>query len=186
MAYRDRWVAYFNALDANKTGFIQPSDAIFIGKKVAAVYGVTDGSPEYTAILNASPKVVDGIINACDADKDGKVSLEELLSGVENTIIGKTAHTLPECYASPLEEYFRAADLSHNGIISLEEMIIGIKKVAPHESEERVKNAYQWAAQQSSSGKYDKEALLHVGLQWATSPDPTPEADILIGYFLNK
>ena len=31
-------------------------------------------------------------------------------------------------------------------------MIIGIKKVAPHESEERVKNAYQWAAQQSSSG----------------------------------
>jgi len=186
MGYKERWLAYFTKLDANNNGFIERSDARIIGKQTAAGLGLAEGSAAYHAVIASFENYLAHLIKDFDANKDDKVSKDELLAAVDKLFVGKTAHTVPAWWKESLESGFKSLDVNHDGAISLEEVTKGVRNLDPDVPAEKIKHAYEWAAQQSGTGKYDSEAFLQITFQWATSPHPTPEADVLLGPLFGK
>jgi hypothetical protein len=143
MAYKQRWLAYFERLDADKSGFVDPNDTkyynqvcfsfslfIYFGflipklinffkKDVARIFGKASWVPGSENCSWRLPQLVSSIIiiiycairfkkrtffdwgsitsfiKEFDANKDGKVSKEELLNGVEKLFVGKNPDTVP-------------------------------------------------------------------------------------------
>jgi len=184
MAYKQRWLGYFKVLDANNSGFIDPGDAAIVGKRLATTFGFAEGSPQYHGIVKALEGYLTNLIKDFDINKDGKVSREELIESVDKLFVGKGIEHLPGWWIANLELFFKAFDTNNNGELSLEEVTHIIKKVTPHESAENIAHAYKWAQNHShSKGKYDANTLVAILYEWATSPAPTPEAEILMPFF---
>jgi len=185
MAYKQRWLSYFEVLDGDHNGHINSADAAIVGKELAHRYHYAEGTPAYHAITKSFHDYVEHLIKAFDANKDGKVTKEELLAAVEKFFIGKSVGEAPDWWKSNVEGIFTAFDANNNGEISLQEFTHLWKNANPAESEDRLAHAYKWAVSHSSSGKFDAHALSTVSHIWATSPNPTPEADVIL-FILHK
>jgi len=184
MAYKQRWVNYFEVLDADHSGFIEPKDAALHGKEVAVRLGFAEGTPGYNHLIQSHEKYVEGLIASFDANKDNKVSRTELIEAVEKLFVGKSVDELPAFWTENISTSFKALDTNHNGELSKEEVTHFVKKLTPHVSDAEIAQAYQWAKEHSlSKGKFDAHTLLIISYIWATSPELTLEAEILFPVF---
>eukprot|EP00026_Physarum_polycephalum_P014049 Phypoly_transcript_14519.p1 GENE.Phypoly_transcript_14519~~Phypoly_transcript_14519.p1 ORF type:complete len:127 (+),score=24.12 Phypoly_transcript_14519:512-892(+) len=113
-----------------------------------------------------------------------QVSKEELLAGVENHFIGKKPSELPDWWKIHVTTVINILDHNKNGELSLEECTKNIQHWAPSISAEKISAAYEWLIKHSITGKADAAAFSDIVVyQWATNPEPTPEADILAPFF---
>lgn len=124
------------------------------------------------------------LIKEFDVNKDGKVSKEELITGVEKVIVGKPVEALPAWWRENINNIFNAIDTNKNGELSLEESIKALHNFNPAETEANITAAYKWAVQHGpSKGRYDANTLNYVIFLWASSPDDIPEVTTLTPYF---
>lgn len=181
MAYRDRWLKYFDHFDINKNNFLDPEDFKIVGEAVDRLFGIpADGSVSTGAIFH---DYFVAFIRELDIDKDGKLTREEVLQGAEKYFVGKDASTAPKWWVDLIQKFFQVFDKDHNGSLSLQEVKDYVKKVYPGEDDAKIEHAFEWAKKQSPSGKWDADAVQNTVLTWAGSRDPTPEADVLLPFF---
>jgi Ca2+-binding EF-hand superfamily protein len=137
-----------------------------------------EDSPHVQAVVATQATFLQLLIKEYDANKDGKVSRDEFITAVEKVLC---SGSVPDWWKLSIDKAFESGDYNHKGYISFEELLHSIQLINPKESEENIKQAFEWATKES--GKYDKDAHFKVSYTWATSPDPAPEASVLTPYF---
>eukprot|EP00026_Physarum_polycephalum_P017382 Phypoly_transcript_18594.p1 GENE.Phypoly_transcript_18594~~Phypoly_transcript_18594.p1 ORF type:complete len:187 (+),score=31.31 Phypoly_transcript_18594:72-632(+) len=183
MAYKQRWLEYFDILDANKNGFIEPGDLENIAQTLSKFLRVPENHPKVTTGVEANKRFLTALIKDLDTNKDGKVSREELLAGVERLFVGKTPQTLPAWWRDNIKQFFETNDLDNNGVLSYEELARDIRGTTPTETEENIKAAYDWAIKLSPAGVFNAEVAIAGSFVWATSPDPEPECTRIYAFW---
>jgi len=123
------------------------------------------------------------IIKEFDANGDGKVSREELLDGVDQKFVGKTAKELPGWFRENIATFFKSFDMDNNGELSFEELIAMYNLVAPEYTADALKSAYEWVIKISPNGKYDVDGLLELVHIWGTSSERVPLANLVMDPF---
>jgi len=177
MAYKQRWLEYFEVLDVNGDGFIDRSDVD--GVVNLAAKNVTN--PAALAEIRAvATEFNANLIREFDANRDGKVSKEEWLQGVEKVFVGKTVETAPQWWQDLATRTFVAADINKNGEIAEEEYVKNVGNLSPSTNVEDVKKAYRHF---KGEGKFDVASFKRVLFTWASSPNAEPEATTLTPYF---
>jgi len=183
MAYKQRWQDFFEVLDSNHNGFVEPTDGPIVGKKIAAALGKEEGGEEYKEIVESFDEFLKEVIHGFDLDKDGKVSKEEFFVSVDNIFIGKKLEEIPDWWKTRIAESFYVLGADHLGTVTKEGVVDNIHRFSPGVPVAAIEKAYDWAAGLSGSGKYDVNGFYKVVYEWATNPNPTPEADILTPFF---
>eukprot|EP00026_Physarum_polycephalum_P009091 Phypoly_transcript_09202.p1 GENE.Phypoly_transcript_09202~~Phypoly_transcript_09202.p1 ORF type:complete len:188 (+),score=38.43 Phypoly_transcript_09202:815-1378(+) len=183
MAYKQRWMEYFDVLDANKNGFIEPSDLDNIATTLSKFLRVPEDHQKVKTGVEANKRFFAGLIKDLDANKDGKVSREELLAGVEKLFVGKNPQALPQWWKDNLKQFFETNDLDQNGVLSYEELARDIRGTTPTETDENIKASYDWIIKISPTGKLDAEAALAGAFVWATSPNLEPECTRIYAFW---
>ncbi|MFJ2608016.1 EF-hand domain-containing protein [Streptomyces sp. NPDC087425] len=107
-AYKQRTLELFRLLDLDRNGYITPSDSEFSALRQQA------GAP---AALNPEWLIM-GFVKEGDANRDRKVSKEELLAFVEKAMVGKTPDTMPAFVRQLTTEVFALMDTEKNGQVS--------------------------------------------------------------------
>eukprot|EP00026_Physarum_polycephalum_P016767 Phypoly_transcript_17763.p1 GENE.Phypoly_transcript_17763~~Phypoly_transcript_17763.p1 ORF type:complete len:187 (+),score=38.14 Phypoly_transcript_17763:99-659(+) len=183
MAYKQRWLEYFEALDADGSGAIDPGDLSYATKTFSKMLGKPEDSAEVKSHAAAYSTFFHDLVKAFDINKDGSISKDELLAGVEKYFIGKTPETVPDWWKAHVLQAFEAVDINGDGDLSVEEKVSFVKRLVPSASEADITAAYAWGIKQGSSGKYDATTLSRIVFKWATDPNPTPEASLLLPFF---
>eukprot|EP00026_Physarum_polycephalum_P017296 Phypoly_transcript_18472.p1 GENE.Phypoly_transcript_18472~~Phypoly_transcript_18472.p1 ORF type:complete len:202 (+),score=49.84 Phypoly_transcript_18472:34-606(+) len=184
MAYKQRWLEYFELLDADKSGFIDLGDLANATDMYSKVLRKPADSADVKGAVAVYRKFFELLIKDFDTNKDGKVSKEELLSGVEKHFIGKKASELPAWWKEQVTAAFNFFDIDKDGSLSLEETTKNFQSLSKNTSAEDLAKAYNWVASHSASGKFDGPAYSDlIVYNWATSPDTIPEVYTLTPYF---
>jgi len=177
MAYKQRWLAYFEVLDANSDGAIDQLDV----EGIVAIAQKTGTTPEVLhQIRAAATDSIANLIKEFDSNRDGKINREEWLSGVEKSFIGKTIETAPAWWKDVVARTFNAVDINKNGEIAEEEYVKEVSRMSPATSPDAVRAAYH---KFKGPGKFDVEAFKRLMFVWASSPNPEPEAEALTPIF---
>jgi len=181
VAYKQRWLDYFEMLDSNNNGTIDVGDVEAAGK-------IAEASGHFTGAALVQYKqhiaeVVGHLIKEYDSNKDGKVTKEEWLAGIEKAFIGKSQDAAPAWWNEVLGGFFAAADANKNGEISEDEFVKAVTTLSPKVTADAVKKAYNHV---KGPGKFDAAVFRKLYWIWATSPNPEPEVDILASTFLRK
>jgi Ca2+-binding EF-hand superfamily protein len=108
-AYRERVLGLFERLDKDRNGDISPSDLALVG-------GSTGPRPTPLALRTVG--LVEGFIRHSDANRDGKVSREELLTYVDKAMVGTTPETLPEYVRRFASTLFALMDTDDSGRVN--------------------------------------------------------------------
>ncbi|MCX4751189.1 EF-hand domain-containing protein [Kitasatospora sp. NBC_01287] len=96
--YKVRTLELFDRLDVDRSGYINASDL--------------------TGAAAGRSVLITGIIEAADANKDGKVSREEMLNHVERAMVGRSPDTLPEYLRKFTAGAFTLMDADRTGTVS--------------------------------------------------------------------
>eukprot|EP00026_Physarum_polycephalum_P019160 Phypoly_transcript_21032.p1 GENE.Phypoly_transcript_21032~~Phypoly_transcript_21032.p1 ORF type:complete len:159 (+),score=34.89 Phypoly_transcript_21032:134-610(+) len=141
-------------------------------------------SAEVKGAVAAYRKFFECLIKDFDANKDGKVSKEELINGVEKQFIGKKTSELPGWWKESVTNAFNYFDVDKDGSCSLEETTKNFQSLSPNTSAEDIAKAYKWVQDHSASGKFDGPAFSDlIVYNWATSPDTIPEVYTFTPFF---
>jgi hypothetical protein len=81
------------------------------------------------------------MIKACNANKDGKVTKEELLKAVEKHFVGKSYDQAPDWFKHNMDRAFQA-HANKNGEISEDEIVKAVTKADPYASVDKIKAAF--------------------------------------------
>ncbi|MFJ2510148.1 EF-hand domain-containing protein [Streptomyces griseoviridis] len=108
-AYKQRVLGLFDRLDKDGRGDINPND-------LAYVEGLSGARP--TPLALGTRGLVLGLVRHSDANKDGRVSREELLSYVDKAMVGTTPETLPEYVRDFVSTVFAVMDPDRSGRVS--------------------------------------------------------------------
>jgi len=178
-SYKERWAEYFDILDADGSGFIDPNDSSNFVKRLASYLPPS----ELPKIGQRHGDLFRKLLKEYDANKDGKISKDELLAAVEKVFVGKTVDTAPAWWREHTAETFALMDYKKIGEILVEDIIVTFKILSPTETEENIRNAYTWVTISSKSGKYDQVAYVDLVFGWASSRSSTPQATVLLPLF---
>eukprot|EP00026_Physarum_polycephalum_P015783 Phypoly_transcript_16555.p1 GENE.Phypoly_transcript_16555~~Phypoly_transcript_16555.p1 ORF type:complete len:122 (-),score=27.12 Phypoly_transcript_16555:54-419(-) len=117
-----------------------------------------------------------------DANKDNVVTKDEFHAAVEKIVAGGPAK-LPEWFAGSIKAVFPIIDTNKNGDISFDEAQASVKRITPSQNDEAIHKAYDWLKGKSKTGKVDPDTVFEGIWEWASSPNPTPEAEIIFPYY---
>ncbi len=164
----------FNAYDATQNGVLEKDDF----EKLAIVYaeglGFAKGSKESNDIIAQEVHFFEFIVQHCDANNDGKITLEEFINGME-------AWKKKPDFESFLKEYAKSLlnslDKDKNGRIEFEEFLpfLGIKDEAKGR---KIFNAIDT----DGSGYLDLDELTHAWREYCTSEDPSAPLNYMFGF----
>jgi len=181
MAYKQRWLDYFELLDANGNGTIDAGDVGAAGERAEASGLFTPATlAQYKQHL---AEIINHLIKEYDANKDGKITKEEWLAGIEKGFIGKSQEAGPAWWNDVLGKIFATVDKNNNGEISEDEYVKAVTTLSPTTSADAVRKAYNNV---KGPGKFDVEVVRKLYWRWATSPDSDPEIDTLASPILRK
>ncbi|MFI9645046.1 EF-hand domain-containing protein [Streptomyces sp. NPDC052040] len=156
-AYTMRVLQLFDRLDTDRSGYITSN-----GQR-------KDQRPE-TAV---TADLVRNLVTAADANKDGRVSKDELLAYIERAVVGKSVDTIPAYLTATADATFRLMDTEGNG------------KVGKSEFEQYLKAHNLSAADEfpkldrDNDGSLTNADLRTAMLHFLASPDPAPEQWLL-------
>ncbi|MEU5253686.1 EF-hand domain-containing protein [Streptomyces longwoodensis] len=157
-AYTDRVLKLFNRLDTDRSGEISLDDQ---GK------GRTEAEKEVAA------QFIRNLVTAADANKDGRVSQNELLHYIERAAVGKSVDQIPGYLTATADAVFDLMDTDKSG------------KVGNTEFEQYLKahnltpGAEFTELDRDSDGSLTKADLRTAMLHFLASPDPAPEQWLL-------
>jgi len=180
MAYKQRWADYFDLLDGNGNGFIEPSDAEVLVKRAAA--GGALSAEAQASLKTVVTKLIADLIKAYDANKDGKVSKEEWANAVEKSFAGKPIDQAPDWWKEQIVGVFKVTDTNNSGELSEDEVTVRVIKQNPSANPDEVRAAYKKV---TAGGKWDVIKYQEIAWTWATSPNPEHEV-VLLTPFLKK
>ncbi|MFJ5845533.1 EF-hand domain-containing protein [Streptomyces sp. NPDC092903] len=100
-AYKQRVLELFARLDKEGSGGINPSDLMYVEE-------LSGSRP--TPLALGTRGLVLGFVRHSDANKDGRVSREELLHYVDKAMVGTTPETLPEYVREFVSTVFAVMD----------------------------------------------------------------------------
>ncbi|MFJ4897356.1 EF-hand domain-containing protein [Streptomyces sp. NPDC088727] len=108
-AEKMRVVDLFERLDKNGSGFISPDDLAFLAR--------SSGS-QPTPLALMTMRLVQGFIQHSDANKDRKVSKDEMLTYVDKTMADTTPETLPDYVRGFVSTVFALMDTDKSGKVN--------------------------------------------------------------------
>jgi len=180
MAYKQNWLGLFAIFDVEKKGYVVPADAKHIAGNLAKFFGIPEDSDRIPAGASAFSEFFNDFIKTFDLNKDGKVTKEEFLYGIEQKFVGKSVDNQPDFWKVHVIDFFRVYDTNKNGELSYEEVYESVKRPDPSASSGDIKAAYEWALTKSTTGKFDAETFFHIVYIWGTSTENSPEAVLLL------
>ncbi|WP_165425593.1 EF-hand domain-containing protein [Streptomyces sp. BK022] len=157
-AYTTRVLQLFDRLDADRSGEISVGDQ----RK-----GQTEAEKAVTADL------IRHLVTAADANKDGRVSTNELLAYIERAAVGKRVDEMPAYLTATADAVFGLMDTDKSG------------KVDKAEFEQYLKahnlnvGAEFSQLDRDGDGSLTKADLRTAMLHFLASPDPAPEQWLL-------
>ncbi|MFF9373800.1 EF-hand domain-containing protein [Streptomyces griseoluteus] len=157
-AYTTRVLQLFDRLDVDRSGQISVSDQ----RK-----GQTEDEQAVTANL------VRNLVTAADANKDGRVSKDELLAYIERAAVGKRVDEIPAYLTATADAVFGLMDTGKSGKVDKTEFERYLKAHNLTAGDEFAK------LDRDSDGSLTKADLRTVMLHFLASPDPAPEQWLL-------
>jgi len=174
--YKARWRNYFIVNDGNKNGTIELDDAKFVAARVFPV-----GSAGYPAALVVVEEFIKPFIQDFDLNGDGKITPEEFNAGVEKYFISKSNfEEFPEWFKKQTDIFFNIIDESKNGALSFEEVKRFSKTAGTKASDAEIQAAFDYGVKIGGEGKFGHKSFHNLVFEFATSPKPTPEWDIIV------
>jgi len=190
MAYKQRWSDLFAILDISNTPAIDKKDADTLSQNIASHFGqLLQGNATMQAFDSF---FVDLIQNF---GKDGKMTKEQLIQGVEKNLVGKSS-SLPAWWTASVGALFTAYNINKEiGILSVADVADVVHRFQPGATQAAIQNAYNWALHLNDLPKtpfqggpgpvetFNSITFSEVVFQWGTSAQPTPEAQLLLPFF---
>jgi len=173
-----RWNAYFDALDANGNGFLEPEDAALVVKELATRLKL---SPEQVEALGKTQTTIyKALIASADKDNDGKVSRKEFLDLIDKQFKGKKYEEVPAWFRDNLESGAKFLDRDGDGILSLDEWLAANHTYPNHVSDADYTAAFHRAAGGNQMDLPTYHKAIH---KWATSEEPVPDLETIFPFF---
>lgn len=108
----------FYKFDVTKDGIVNQEDFDLYGQKTAEYLGFAADSVQYKEVASNVASIWDSYFKPADLNKDGKVTLDEWLSSIEEFAKVENAR---EIALERNRKFFDTLDLDGNGIIDLKE-----------------------------------------------------------------
>ena len=112
---RRKVAAVFHAMDADGNGFLEEEDFRTLTERWVGIRGCEPGSPEHERIEATMMGWWPVLLAASDSDRDGKVSLDEVMLVVDRL------DTMEDAVIATADAMFEAIDEDGDGRISLDE-----------------------------------------------------------------
>ncbi|MFD8809249.1 EF-hand domain-containing protein [Streptomyces sp. NPDC059597] len=157
-AYTTRVLQLLDRLDADRSGHISIDDQ---GK------GRTEAEKAITADL------IRNLVTAADANKDGRVSQNELLTYMERAAVGKSVDQLPGFLTATADAVFGLMDTDKSGKVDKTEFERYLK------AHDLTAGAEFAQLDRDGDGSLTKADLRTAMLHFLASPDPAPEQWLL-------
>ncbi|GGV27713.1 calcium-binding protein [Streptomyces longisporoflavus] len=170
----ERW---FRAADVDGDGAITRQDVLVMGERYVRARGIPPGSPEARQMDETLHQFWDAVIAPMDADKNDRVSSEELTQAFAGTFADRARY--PEELAPVADRFFDQADGDGDGAISLAEFthIFGSTGRAPDDECAAVFNALDLDA----SGALSRAEYHKAASEFFYGDDPDSPANHLFG-----
>jgi len=117
--YKERWEEFFRVFDVDNNGFLTPQDFTTVAKQITQKLGYGEDSTFGVKTVESWKHFIENFMRDLDANKDGTLSLPELIAGAEKFHVERDVSTVPEWWKSAARLFFAAFDANHNGEISL-------------------------------------------------------------------
>ena len=107
--------AVFDAMDANNDGLLEQSDFEALAARWTSLRGLEPGSAEFESLTAIMLGWWSALLAASDVNRDGKVSLDEVLAVVDQL------PAMLDSVTATADAMFQATDANHDGRISAAE-----------------------------------------------------------------
>lgn len=165
-------------LDLNQSGFVDPGDAGEWARANLKHAGVAAQSPEGQALAALVRSFWGGFIRELDANKDGAVSKDELLAGIE-----KLSDTQPETLKTLARDgakvFMQTLDKDRDGKISRDEFVAFYSANAPDAQSEGEQRFQLLDA--NGSGFLTMEHVEQAWMEYFFSDDPNAPGNGILG-----
>eukprot|EP00026_Physarum_polycephalum_P012369 Phypoly_transcript_12669.p1 GENE.Phypoly_transcript_12669~~Phypoly_transcript_12669.p1 ORF type:complete len:211 (+),score=33.99 Phypoly_transcript_12669:26-658(+) len=186
MAYMQRWMDYFDLLDVDKNGVIDSMDLYRTSQIVQTEMDKYENSEEIQQAISAYNTIFNGFMEDFDEDKDGRVTKEDVLFGVQKHFIGQTLETIPAWWKESSKHMIEAADLDKDGELSLEETRRYLKMADPALSDTAIEASFAWVKGLAISNRFDATAAFKFYYVWATCPEYPPQLHPISAIFRKR
>lgn len=108
--------------DIDNNGYLDSNDFACLAVRTCVLEGKGDCSParlsHYQHIMTS---LWEEISDLADFDKDGKITVEEFKTAVQNSCVGRKYEEFPQALKAFIEANFRLMDLNQDGVVGVEE-----------------------------------------------------------------
>ena len=172
--HRKKAARLFDLFDADGNGLLQRGDLDRTTANLATAIGVYVGSNEYAAV-QARYSALWEIIEAVDADDDGKVTLDEWFAALER--IAQNDEDYDQTFGRMAEVLFDLFDADQDGFISPLEFTSWLTAhgISPTDA------STSFSAVSEGGGQISKEKMLQLTSDFIRSDDPSKDGNMLFG-----
>jgi len=182
MAYKNRLSELFTLLDINNTSFVAQKDVDAVSKNIASVLGQAVGSSTMQGFDTFFTALIQNF------GKDGKLTKDQLIQGVESTLVGKDVDNAPAWWSASVNSLFNAYNINNKQILTVADVSQVVLKFKPSATPASIQRAYDWVLDNGKGipkppAPFDSGTFPKIVFQWETSAVQTPEADLLLPFF---
>ena len=164
-------------LDLNRSGFVDPGDAGEWARANLKHAGVAAQSPEGQALAAVVRAFWGGFIRELDSNKDGAVSKDELLAGIEK--LSDQPETLRTIAKDGAKVFMQTLDKDRDGKISRDEFVAFYSANAPDARSEGEQRFQRLDA--TGSGFLTIESVEQAWMDYFFSDDPNAPGNWILG-----
>ncbi|MFY0598268.1 MAG: hypothetical protein JXR03_01265 [Cyclobacteriaceae bacterium] len=169
---------FFNLIDVDSNGYLEPKDWINIGQRLAKLRGTVDGSAEQKEILSAAGKLWEDLSQYIEGESPNRANLEEWLKFVDEKIANAEEAFYDQYVNVVVKGVFAIMDEDKDGVIENREYSEFMHSFGMSESATKVAFSKM---DQNGDGTLDESELIKSVGEFFRSDDSVSAGNWLFG-----